>query len=71
MTLYFTLTAKDRVLAIHQTLAEARAFAGTWRDMSTANRVADRIVAGLREAANIRPRSDLFKIECATATYAI
>ncbi len=71
MTLYFTLTAEDRVLAIHQTIAAARGFVAGWRDMSGANRTADRIVSALRESKCIYARSDRFKTKLAIEEFAL
>lgn len=71
MTLYFTLTAEDRVLAIHQTLAEARQFVAGWKDLSGANRVASRIVSAIRESKCIYARSDRFKVKMATGEFAL
>lgn len=62
MKLFYTLMNENRVLAIHQTLAGARQFAKEWRDVSGANRVAERIVSGIRENSNIYSRSDRFKV---------
>lgn len=71
MTLYFTLTAEDRVLAIHQTIDASRAFVAGWKDMSGANRTADRIVSALRESKCIYARSDRFKTKLAIEEFAL
>lgn len=71
MTLYFTLTAEDRVLAIHQSIAEARAFVAGWADRSGANRTASRIVSALRESKCIYARTDRFKTKLAIQEFAL
>lgn len=73
MILFTTLTAEDRVLATHQTLTEARAFATFWNASDAPQpllRPAHRIVSALRGTYDektrrldspIHARSDRFK----------
>ena len=73
MTLYFTLTDEDRVLAIHQTLTEARTFAASWNRGSkfTATRQAERVVTAERDSKCIYARSDRFKVKMATGEFTL
>jgi hypothetical protein len=74
MILFHTLTADNRVLAIHQTLTEARAFANAWQDNTILNRVAARIVSAERGNGvdnPIRARSDRFDMSKAVETFAL
>ncbi len=61
MTLYFTLTAADRVLAIHQSLSEARDFVSRW--VRSDDRAAARIVSADRDDNPVYARSDRFKMK--------
>lgn len=75
MILFTTLTAQDRVLATHQTLAEARAFAAEWNASDAPQpllRPARRVVSALRGTYDeknrridspIYARSDRFKTQ--------
>jgi hypothetical protein len=69
--LHLTPTAEDPVLAIHQSLADARSFASGWADRSGANRIADRIVSALRDSKCIYARTDRFKTKLAMEEFAL
>ncbi len=76
MILFYTLTANNRVLAIHTSEHEARDFAASWNAQSatgvwSASREAERIVSANRDDGAIRGRSDRFNVAKTITTFSI